>query len=345
MNNRVRKIAVSNLFKQFAGMEALVIGDVMVDSYIWGKVERISPEAPVPVVSVKSRQERLGGAANVGLNLLALGANPFLVSVIGNDAHGKIFHSLLKKRNLSHDGIISHADRITTAKFRIMSGNYQMLRVDDETDSVISASMTSNLLKKIKSLIAKSNFKVIIFQDYDKGVIHPDLISEVTLLAQKAGIPIAVDPKKRNFLAYHDVELFKPNLKELQEGLKLETKPGNIEELDHASLRLAEIIGNTNTLITMSDKGVYISSHSWPASLDSSAIFPAHIRNIADVSGAGDTVISVAALGMACGMKPYDYAEFSNLAGGLVCEHVGVVPVDPEVLMKEAKLRLPDTFR
>ena len=324
---------ISKLFSEFNNLKALVIGDVMVDSYIWGIVNRVSPEAPVPIVEVKKRENRLGGAANVGLNLKALGATPILCSVIGNDQRGNDFTALLKKEGMPVDGIIQCIDRITTTKFRVIGNNTQLLRVDEETTSMLTFDQHIQLWERIEKLIDENNINVIVFQDYDKGVISQPLIEKVINKSILNNIPVVVDPKKLNFLNYKNATLFKPNLKEIKEGLNIDFDVNNDVEIELAVAKLQDKLNASIILNTLSDKGVFIS---WR--IDGgyeSRLIPAHLRNIADVSGAGDTVISVAALCVAQDIDPPIMAAISNLAGGLVCEYVGVVSVKKSKLLEE----------
>lgn len=325
--------SISQMFSEFSNLNALVIGDVMVDSYIWGNVNRISPEAPVPIVEVKKRENRLGGAANVGLNLKALGATPILCSVIGTDQRGEDFTGLLKKEGLPLDGIIKCNDRITTTKFRVIGNNAQLLRVDEETTSLLTEKQHQQLWQNIENIIEKNNIHVIVFQDYDKGVISQKLIEQVVKKSSEKNIPVVVDPKKLNFLSYNNVTLFKPNLKEIKEGLNLEFNANSDVDIELAVSKLQDKINAEIILNTLSEKGVFIS---WKIKGGyESRLIPAHLRNVADVSGAGDTVISVAALCMAQNTAPPVMAAIANLAGGLVCEEVGVVSVNKEKLRNE----------
>jgi D-glycero-beta-D-manno-heptose-7-phosphate kinase len=328
---------IQDVFEKFKSLKTLVIGDVMVDSYLWGKVERISPEAPVPIVSVTRRENRLGGAANVALNLQALGATPILCSVIGEDSKAETFIELLQQQNLTEKGIVKSADRITTTKFRVIGNHSQMLRVDEEIEHDLSIAETEKFIHKIAQLIENEDIDVIIFEDYDKGVITPALISKVTEIARKKAIPVTVDPKKKNFKHYRDVSLFKPNLKELKDGLKLDFSPENLKDFENAVDAIHQKNNIDNIMVTLSESGVYISEKEKNTqNILSRQIIPAHVRNISDVSGAGDTVISVASLCMALKLDLFTVATLSNLAGGLVCEEVGVVPVNKEKLLKEA---------
>lgn len=329
---------IKHLFSKFNTFKVLVIGDVMIDSYLIGKVDRISPEAPVPVVVLKQRDNMLGGAANVALNIMSLGAEAIMCSVIGNDKQGDILLDLMKKEGLKTNGIIRSSERITTTKFRIIGNRMQMLRVDEEIDTDLNTKDSNNLLNCISSLIAEQKPDVIILQDYNKGILSADVIEKVAEIAARNEIPVAVDPKKKNFTAYKGITLFKPNLKEIIEGLKIDVDPLSMESLQ----KVADILHSTQdiklVMITLSEHGIFISSKD-STEVDSK-IIPAEMRSIADVSGAGDTVISVAALCLAANTHHFLMAALSNLAGGLVCEHAGVVPVDKYMLMAEASIEL-----
>jgi len=304
----------------------------MVDSYLWGQVERISPEAPVPIVAVQKRENRLGGAANVALNLRAMGASATLLTVVGDDMKGREFSALLNEAGISDAGVVYSHRRVTTTKFRVIGNKVQMLRVDEEVDHPLEQEDMELLLQRFDTLMAGQKVDAIIFQDYDKGVITPGLIRHVVDRAAERGVPVAVDPKQRNFDAYRGVTLFKPNLKELREGLKLDHSPQG-EGLVAAASQVQDMLQARVVLVTLSEKGVYIRQRG-PEGITEHQV-PAHVRNISDVSGAGDTVISIAALCLGSGVGLMDLAAISNRAGGLVCEEVGVVPVNREHLLKE----------
>ena len=315
--------------ESFSNLKALIIGDVMIDAYLWGKVERISPEAPVPIVNVTMRENRLGGAANVALNIRELAAIPILCTVVGTDSEGDSFIELLKSTEIRTDGIIRSESRITTTKTRVIGHTQQVLRIDSETDKEIIESEREELFDVVKSLIDKEKIDVVIFEDYDKGVITEKLIAYVVAICYLKNIPVTFVPKKRHFHCYHLVSLFKPNLKELNDGMKVNVSYKNLLELEQAVSKLQNEIHAGAIMITLSEAGVLI------ADGEVSKIIPAHIRNIADVSGAGDTVISVASLAIAAGLSVFEAAELANLAGGLVCEKVGVVPINKEELIAE----------
>jgi rfaE bifunctional protein kinase chain/domain len=324
-----------SIFEQFRRLKIMVVGDVMVDAYVFGKVERISPEAPVPVVTVERKASRLGGAANVALNLKSLGAEPVLCSVTGADRKGEEFRNLLADEKISGEAVITSNDRVTTTKFRILGNKTQMLRVDEEVTHDLNADDQARLLEKINSIIASTTIHAIILQDYNKGVLTSDLIRQIIETAAKSRIPVAVDPKKKNFLAYKEATLFKPNLKELREGLGLEINADDPETLQKAALFLHKEMAIATVMTTLAEKGVFV-SHLEKGGQLAQMMVPAHVRKISDVSGAGDTVISVAALCLACGLEPAVMASLSNLAGGLVCEETGVIPVNRERLLEEA---------
>lgn len=315
-------------FEKFSSLKALVIGDLMVDSYLFGKVDRISPEAPVPVVLLDKRDYRLGGAANVALNLRALGAEVAIASVVGQDDMGDKLAELLRADGISTEGLVQSNERKTTVKHRIIGNNHQMLRVDDEDLHDLSSREQAALLGWIEGEL--DNYDVLVFEDYNKGVLGESLIQSVIKLAKEKGIPSVVDPKKNNFLSYTGATLFKPNLKEIREGLNLESALKTEEEVKQAVIRLQGLLNTDMIMVTLSERGVLISDRkNWEH-------LPAHVRNISDVSGAGDTVVSVAALCLALGAPIRDIAFLANLAGGLVCEKVGVVPIEKTKLLEEA---------
>jgi len=322
-------MTIQELLNSFQKKKILVIGDVMIDAYMLGKVHRLSPEAPVPIVSLSAKEERLGGAANVALNLGALGAEPVLCSVVGSDGDGKRLKALLSEQGMSVEGIVNSEERVTTVKTRVIGNNQQLLRIDAEDIHPLTRGEALSLITTVKSLIEKGGIDAVIFEDYNKGVLTLEVIGAIIAAAQQHGIPTAVDPKKDNFLAYKGVTLFKPNMKELKEGVGINTSFEQRESFEKAIEVLEEELGNEITFVTLSEHGVYIKRS------EEAIHVPAHIRTIADVSGAGDTVISVATLCLAAGMSVRTIAELSNLAGGLVCEKSGVVTIDPSQLIEE----------
>lgn len=320
---------LESLFNDFNKKRVLIVGDVMVDSYIVGKVDRVSPEAPVPVVDVTRFENRLGGAGNVALNIKALGATPILCSVIGTDKEGQDLISIMRELKLSIKGLIQSDKRKTTTKTRVLGNNHQLLRIDHEITHDLDVVDSFLLEQKLQEEL--EDIDVVIFEDYNKGVLHSKNIGLLIAICKNKNIPTVVDPKKLNFLAYKGVTIFKPNLKEIKEGLKLESDLSDRESIELAIKQLKKQLNHQMTLVTLSERGVVIENNG-----DFHHI-PAHLRNISDVSGAGDSVVSVASLCLSVGMKPDAIAEISNLAGGLVCEKTGVVPVDRDLLLAEAK--------
>lgn len=315
----------------------LIVGDVMVDSYLWGTVTRISPEAPVPIVSVNRRENRLGGAANVALNLRAMGANVVVCSVLGCDDTGRAFQQLLFEHDIDSRGVIGSTLRRTTVKSRVIGNRTHIVRFDEEDTTPLNDDDTQALLERIRQTVKVLPIGAIIMQDYDKGCITPRLIDEVADLARRKGILLTVDPKHRNFRSFHDVTLFKPNLKELREGLNRDiddsTEATLLRDLDEASLQLHHEQHIDIVMVTLSERGIYACD--FRQATPTTLLLPARQREVADVSGAGDTVISIATLGLMQGLPLQQVVECANLAGGLVCEKVGVVPIDRQQLLDE----------
>ncbi len=321
------------LFQQIAKIKIAIIGDVMLDTYWWGHVERISPEAPVPVVSFDKRDHRVGGAGNVALNAVSLGADVTVFSVIGDDDDAILLQALLSKNNISAYLLKSH-ERMTTNKTRIISRNQQMMRLDAETTGDLSAQEENNLIKAVGKYIKDKKPQVIILEDYNKGVLTEKVIAEIISLCRKNNIIIAVDPKRKNFFAYNQADIFKPNMKEVKEGLNLLLDDTNLSALKNIHQQLHKKLQHKISLITLSEKGVFFQYGK------NAKIVGSHVRNIADVSGAGDTVIAVAALVYAATKNVQLMAEVANIAGGLVCEEVGTVAINKERLVSECKMLL-----
>jgi len=315
--------------QSFKDKTILVIGDVMIDAYIIGKVERISPEAPVPVVSVQKRYSRMGGAANVALNVKSLGATPILCSIIGNDKRGDEFLELMGKRSMNTSALLRSKHRPTTTKFRVIGNNTQMLRVDEESTHTLHNEEYLQLSVKLIDILDQNPVDAIIIEDYDKGCLDARLLDLLSIEAQERGIIITAAPKKLNFNNYENLSLFKPNFKELTEGLNEEIKIEDYEGIARLAQKLMKQKKHQLLMVTLSSHGTLIcTAHEWHH-------IPAEIRQIADVSGAGDTVISTITLALAVGMEWKDAAALANIAGGLVCEHVGVVPIKAQELIED----------
>lgn len=321
----------TEIFQHFKNQHIIIVGDVMIDRYLTGSVSRISPEAPVPVVLHTATEDRLGGAANVALNVQALGGIPLLCSVVGNDSDGKkMTETILPASGVSAEGILFSDTRCTTLKTRVLGNQQQMLRIDSEDTHDLSATESELLLQRMEKLLDAYPVCAIILQDYNKGVLTAVVIAAVISLAKARGVFSAVDPKKNNFFAYEGVDLFKPNLKEVRESVNFDVS-ANLESLENAAVFLQEKLKNTYTMLTLSEKGLYLKAES------AGKLYPTRPRNIADVSGAGDTVISIATMGLAAGLDLQTVALLSNLAGGQVCESPAVVPVNLQQLERELK--------
>lgn len=319
------------LFHHFSGLKVAVIGDVMLDTYWWGNVDRISPEAPVPVVAVTKKEQRIGGAGNVALNIASLGAAVSIISVLGKDADGDQLTTLLQHHNIQTKYTVHSQRRITTNKIRIISRNQHMMRLDAEVADDIVKEDEDSLLYAFENYIAAQTPDVLIFEDYNKGVLTATVINRVIRLCQKHNILTAVDPKRKNFFAYEGVDIFKPNLKEVKDGLNLAPETINTDVLSNMHDLLQKKLQHKISLITLSEKGVFYQQD------NNSAIIPTHIRSIADVSGAGDTVIAVASLAFAATKDVRLMAEMANIAGGLVCEEVGTVAINAQKLLAECR--------
>ncbi|HAQ18919.1 MAG TPA: D-glycero-beta-D-manno-heptose-7-phosphate kinase [Prolixibacteraceae bacterium] len=322
---------MEQVFSKFSELNVLIIGDAMIDTYLWGKVDRISPEAPIPIVTVNKQENRLGGAGNVSLNIQAFGATPILVSIIGDDEKGKIFAKLMKEKNLVSEGLFIDKNRMTTVKTRIISGGQQISRVDQEISSLIDSEFEKKVFERIKAIIEEKHIHIAIFVDYDKGLITPWIIRNVIALAKSKNILTVADPKSRNFNNYQQVDLFKPNFKEFKDGLNLQIEKTDLNEIKKASEKFKTENQIGLLFITLSELGVFLTNGV------SQNYYAAEVRDIADVSGAGDTVVATASLCLAAGLPIPLMAQISNLAGGLVCEKLGVVPIDLEQLKKEVK--------
>ncbi len=325
----MNSINFQELFDSFSSIKVGVIGDVMLDTYCWGKVERISPEAPVPVVAVLSKEQRIGGAGNVALNLQTLGAQVSLISVTGNDEEADKLSGLLEQHFINDSYVVKSNERITTNKTRVISRNQQMMRLDAEITNPLSESDEKQLLQSFKNYIAVEKPHIVILEDYNKGVLTTHVIEEIISLCKANHIITSVDPKRKNFFAYKGVDIFKPNLQEAKEGLNIIGDEVNASLLHEIHSALAAQLQHKISFITLSEKGVFFENEC------SSEWIPTHIRQIADVSGAGDTVIAVASLVYAATHNVKLMAEMANVAGGLVCEEVGTVAIDKEKFLKE----------
>lgn len=322
------------LFASFANLKVAVVGDVMLDTYVWGKVDRISPEAPVPIVTIDHQDFRIGGAGNVALNCRSLAAEVSLFSVTGDDDEAGELENLLKYNGIETKWMIRSPNRITTSKTRVISRNQQMMRLDSEITRDLDKADEDKVIERFEKYITQSKPDVVIFEDYNKGVLTENLISSLIQICNAKNIFTTVDPKRKNFFNYKGVTIFKPNLKEVREGLNMITDDLDEGRLQMVHQQLHEKLNHKISFITLSEKGVFYQQG------ERSAIIPSHIRNVADVSGAGDTVIAVASMAYAVSKDVHLMAELANIAGGLVCEEVGTVAVDAYKLLHEGELLL-----
>jgi rfaE bifunctional protein kinase chain/domain len=321
-----------NLKTLFKDRNILIIGDIMIDSYINGNVNRISPEAPVPVVNLVNNEYRLGGAANVAMNIKSLGANPIICSAIGDDNNGRLLINLLLDNNIKTNNIILSDERITTNKTRIVGNNQQLLRIDDEITEDISETLENIIYDKVEYLIKNNSIDAVIFEDYNKGLLTKELIVKIIDLCNDNNIITTVDPKKNNFLTYRNVTLFKPNLKELNDGLNLKIDLVNQESFETAVSKLEVVLMNRISLITLSEKGLFIKEDNKKYYVNTTP------KKIFDVSGAGDTVIAIATLGLISNL-PIDFIGYiSNLGASIVCQQMGTASIDIDDLINEIKI-------
>lgn len=329
MNLYSLQMNFQDLFNRFSEIKVGVVGDVMLDTYMWGHVDRISPEAPVPVVALDRKEYRIGGAGNVALNLRALGAQASVLSVTGDDDDGRLLATLFKEHGIDTAHLMHSQNRITTNKMRIISRNQQMMRLDSEMSTDLTSMEEDQILAAAARYISAERPAIMILEDYNKGVMTERVISGLIALCNDNDVIISVDPKRKNFFGYKGVDIFKPNLKEAKEALNIIQEGVSQELLDKIHGELAKKLDHHISFITLSEKGAYYSDG------QTSRIIPSHLRNIADVSGAGDTVIAVASLIYAVTRDITLMAEAANIAGGLVCEEVGTMAINKERLLQE----------
>jgi rfaE bifunctional protein kinase chain/domain len=310
----------------FDNKKIAIIGDLMVDRYLWGSAVRISPEAPVPVVDIAQESNRLGGSANVANNIISLGGIAYPVGIIGNDSTGKLLLEMMGTGNFVTDGVIIDNEVPTTVKTRVIANNQHVVRIDRENKHTISSESRLALINYLRKNI--DTFDAIIFEDYNKGVITKELIDEVTELAATYKKPVTVDPKFDNFFEFKNVQVFKPNRKEAEEAIGQKIRDD--EALLDAMKIMMDKLSCENVLITRGEKGMALLEQSGELTLINT-----RARNVADVSGAGDTVISTLTMSLVAGASPKEAAVISNYAAGIVCEEVGVVTIKKEILLNK----------
>jgi len=323
MINKIEASRLEELRNAFEGRKIAVIGDMMLDCYITGTTKRISPEAPVPVVEIENEFSRFGGAANVALNIVKLGGVALPFGVIGEDTYADMFSDLLYASNISPDGLIRTKSRPTTAKTRIIAHHQHVVRIDKESTEPIDEETENRLFSAFENVIA--DVDGVILQDYNKGVLNELFITKTIALAKKHNKLITVDPKFTNFFAYKDVTVFKPNRKEASDVLKMKIKTA--EDVEKACSLLMEKLNAEYILLTLGEEGVAVFNREGVIKR-----MPTKARKVADVSGAGDTVISTLSIALSAGANMEEACYLANYAGGLVCEEVGIIPIEKDKL-------------
>lgn len=316
------------LLDQFAGKRILIIGDVILDEYIIGDVNRISPEAPVPVVEIKKRIYQPGGAANTAANVAALGGDARLCGLVGDDPQAALFRDEIQKHHISGEGIFTDASRPTTIKTRIIAHDQQITRVDGEKTHDLSGKLMQSVLHWLDEELKQTS--VCILSDYLKGVLSNVLTPAIIQKANERGIPVVIDPKGKDFSKYSGATLIKPNKFELEQATnrRVETE----EELIEAGHELQALLNGASLLVTRGSKGMSLFHNQNPP-----VHIPAYTRTVYDVTGAGDTVISVMALATACGAPLHEAARLANLAAGIVVGKLGTATLTTDEIMQVAK--------
>jgi rfaE bifunctional protein kinase chain/domain len=311
--------------RNLTGKRIAVVGDLMLDRYYWGAVSRISPEAPVPIVEVEEESIRLGGAANVANNIASLGGMPLMIGVVGNDEGANALCKLIEKKGFSTDGIVVDDSRPTTIKTRVIAHSQHVVRIDQEKKIDLNMDVQALVLSKLENKM--DALEGIILQDYNKGVLTKGLIGSIIRLAKERKKMIMVDPKVINFFEYKHVSVFKPNRKETEEALGRRLVA--FHEMEDAAHELFQRLKADNILLTLGEKGMLL------LELDGQLVhIETKARKVADVSGAGDTVIATLTMAMAAGASIREAAMLANYAGGIVCGEVGIVPIEKEVLIQ-----------
>ena len=326
MSNKMNTNNLARIFSEIQGKRALVIGDVIVDNYLNGEVNRISPEAPVPVIHIKYKQTRLGGAANVAASLVNLGLHTMLCGVIGQDEQGKNLVSQAQAMGMDTQLMLTTPHRVTTVKTRVLAKSQHMLRIDEEENIILQPSETDNLLQSISKHLP--HLDIIILEDYDKGCLTQAFIEEIIVQAKAHGVLVAADPKYNNFNYYKGVDLFTPNFEEFTKGYPHQAKKEDSVPLQEIAKKFCEHWSINTLLLTLSEKGILCANENDVIHL------PTQVRQVADVSGAGDAVISIASCCKLLQMDRELMVNLSNLAGSLACEYMGVKPIDKQLMLQ-----------
>lgn len=323
-----------NLLKKVLSLKnksILVVGDTMVDRFIWGKVSRISPEAPVPVVEVKNETETLGGAGNVASNITSLGAKAYIITVVGDDLNGLHMKEMLEEKRINTNYIVVDKQRPTTLKTRIIASNQQVVRVDKEIKGAFSGKTEENILNNIDEVMKEVDG--VIISDYAKGIVTDKVLKKIITIAKKKKIPVTVDPKVENFKKYKHITCMTPNTKEAIEGMNAQHQ-GIKTDADIAALgkKILKLLQSDSVLITRGEKGMTV--------IEKNKIthIPTRAKEVYDVTGAGDTVIATMTLALAAKWKLVDAAEIANFAAGVVVGKVGTATVTVEEIIKTIKV-------
>lgn len=310
------------LIQRMRGSRVVVIGDIMLDRYLIGETERLSPEAPVPVVAVKERHAALGGAANVAANVAAMGANCLLVGAVGDDGDGSAIRQELAVARLDDRHVVTVAGRPTTSKTRIIARSQQIVRIDDEVEALLEGQDLARLIRVAREALADAD--ALLLEDYNKGALAPGLIAAVMELARRRGIPIVVDPKFRQFFEYAGATVFKPNRRELESALGAAVDLQDGDALPKVLARLKV----DNLLVTLGPEGMLLVTKD-----GTSTQIPSIARRVYDVSGAGDTVTAWIGTALAAGASVREAAQLANYAAGVEVGKPGVATVTPEEVL------------
>lgn len=315
---------IDKIFKGIRSAKVAVIGDLMLDKYIWGVVERISPEAPVPVLTLEGESSTLGGAANVAANVGSLGAGLFLFGVVGDDDEGRNLIETVTKSGFDSQYVIIDPSRPTSVKTRVIAENQHIVRIDREMTDILSDAISAKLVKQLESVI--DQIDAVILEDYNKGVLSPDLIKAVISLCRANSVKVGVDPKWDNFWSYEGATLFKPNLREIESAVGYSVK--DEESLINAGQEVKDKLNVEHLLVTRGEQGMALFTG------DDVHFIPTQARRVHDVSGAGDTVIATIMAALAGGSDIYEAACLGNCAASVVIAEVGAIPVDPDKLKR-----------
>ncbi len=332
-------MSVEEIIRNFSGKNILIVGDIILDRYIWGKVSRISPEAPVPVVEVTEENFLPGGSANVAANITSLGGKAYLVGVKGNDRAGEILVRLLDESGIITDGIFTD-ERPTTVKTRVIAHHQQVVRFDKESNLRLNSIIKKKIIDYIRKMVNNDALDAVIISDYKKGVIDMELVKEILKLTRKKDIFVSVDPKPEHFPYYRGVSLITPNFREASEGSGIKIK--DEESLIKAGNKLLRSLKCDAVLITRGEEGMSLflrEDGRWKTKRNYFYI-PARAKKVFDVTGAGDTVIATVTLAYVAGSDILEACEISNYAAGIVVGEVGTATVTQKELLetiKEAK--------